>query len=41
MVPDSDLKLGQIRLLEVDHSLVLPVLTHVRVLVTATDVLHA
>jgi len=41
MVPDSDLKLGQIRLLEVDNSLVLPVLTHVRVLVTATDVLHA
>jgi len=41
MVPDTDLKLGQIRLLEVDHSLVLPVLTHVRVLVTATDVLHA
>lgn len=40
MVPEDDLKVGQLRLLEVDNSLVLPILTHVRVLVTATDVLH-
>jgi cytochrome c oxidase subunit 2 len=41
MVPDSDLTTGQIRLLEVDHSILLPILTHIRILVTATDVLHA
>lgn len=40
MIPEDDLKLGQIRLLEVDNSLVLPILTHIRVLVTANDVLH-
>lgn len=40
MVPEDDLRLGQIRLLEVDNSLVLPINTHIRVLVTANDVLH-
>jgi len=40
MIPDDDLELGQLRLLEVDNSLVLPIHTHIRVLVTATDVLH-
>lgn len=40
MVPESDLELGQLRLLEVDNRLVLPVNTHLRVIVTATDVLH-
>jgi len=41
MVPEFDLKLGQLRLLEVDNRVVLPTNTHVRVLVTAADVLHS
>ena len=40
MVPDSDLELGQIRLLEVDNPIKLPEDTHVRFIVTSTDVLH-
>ncbi|MBS1758349.1 MAG: hypothetical protein JSU03_13820 [Bacteroidetes bacterium] len=40
MIPDSDLKLGEFRLLEVDNRVVVPVETHVRVIVTAADVLH-
>lgn len=40
MVPDSDLELGQFRLLEVDNSAMVPVDCHVRVIVTADDVLH-
>jgi cytochrome c oxidase subunit 2 len=41
MVPTSDLVLGSFRLLEVDNRVVLPVSTHIRVLVTAADVLHS
>lgn len=41
MIPESDLKRGQLRLLEVDNRIVLPVNTHVRVLLTSTDVIHA
>ncbi|MBS0186152.1 MAG: hypothetical protein JSS34_07455 [Proteobacteria bacterium] len=40
MIPESDLKVGEFRLLEVDNKLIVPVDTHVRVIVTATDVLH-
>jgi cytochrome c oxidase subunit 2 len=40
MLPETDLESGQLRLLEVDNRLVLPVDTHIRVIVTATDVLH-
>lgn len=40
MLPEEDLELGQLRLLEVDNPIVLPVNTHVRVIVTAADVLH-
>ena len=40
MVPESDLKVGEFRLLEVDNKLIVPVDTHIRVIVTATDVLH-
>ena len=40
MVPESDLKVGDFRLLEVDNKLIVPVDTHIRVIVTATDVLH-
>ena len=41
MIPESDLKLGDFRLLEVDNNLIVPVDTHVRVIVTAADVLHS
>jgi cytochrome c oxidase subunit 2 len=40
MIPDSDLESGQSRLLEVDNSIILPENTHVRFIVTSTDVLH-
>jgi cytochrome c oxidase subunit 2 len=40
MVPTDDLEPGGLRLLEVDNRVVLPVNTHVRVLVTASDVIH-
>ena len=40
MVPESDLEIGGFRLLEVDNALVVPVDTHIRVIVTAADVLH-
>lgn len=41
MVPTSDLVRGSFRLLEVDNRVILPVNTHIRVLVTAADVLHS
>ncbi len=41
MIPEEDLTGGGLRLLEVDNRLVLPVNTHIRVLVTAADVLHS
>jgi len=40
MVSDDDLQPGQLRLLEVDNRVVVPTHTHIRVLVTAADVLH-
>lgn len=41
MVKDADLKPGQMRLLEVDNQVVVPVDTNVRLYTTASDVLHA
>ena len=41
MVPVADLETGGLRLLEVDNRLIVPILTQVRVLVTADDVLHS
>jgi len=41
IVPDKDIKPGQHRLLEVDNRIVLPIDTNIRLLMTATDVLHA
>ena len=41
MVPEAELKLGDRRMLEVTESVVLPVNTYVRVLVTSADVLHS
>lgn len=37
----EDLEEGQLRLLNVDNNLVLPAKTHIRVLVTGADVMHA
>ena len=37
----EDLEEGQLRLLSVDNNLVLPAKTHIRVLVTGADVMHA
>lgn len=39
-VQDEELEEGQLRLLEVDNRLVLPVNTHVRVVITSNDVMH-
>jgi len=41
MLPEDDLTQGSFRLLEVDHRVTLPVNSHIRVLVTAADVLHS
>jgi cytochrome c oxidase subunit 2 len=41
MLPEDELSLGQLRLLEVDNSVVLPVGIYVRVNVTASDVIHS
>jgi heme/copper-type cytochrome/quinol oxidase subunit 2 len=41
MILEEDLNIGEFRLLEVDHRVVLPTHTHIRVLVTSTDVLHS
>jgi heme/copper-type cytochrome/quinol oxidase subunit 2 len=41
MVREEDLKVGELRLLEVDNRLVVPVNTHVRVVLTAADVIHS
>jgi heme/copper-type cytochrome/quinol oxidase subunit 2 len=41
MLPDDELELGQLRLLEVDNSVVLPVGAYVRINVSAADVLHS
>ena len=41
MIPEDDLDMeGYLRLLEVDNRVVLPVNTHIRIIVTAADVLH-
>ncbi len=41
MVADEDLEAGQPRLLQTDTAVVLPVDTRIRILVTASDVLHS
>jgi cytochrome c oxidase subunit 2 len=40
MTPVDELEDGQLRLLEVDNRLVLPVDTHIRIVVTGADVIH-
>nr|ANW84156.1 cytochrome c oxidase subunit II [Parus monticolus] len=41
MIPTADLPLGHFRLLEVDHRVIVPTGSTVRVIVTADDVLHS
>nr|YP_010960512.1 cytochrome c oxidase subunit II [Monolene sessilicauda]WNH37915.1 cytochrome c oxidase subunit II [Monolene sessilicauda] len=41
MIPTQDLNPGEFRLLEVDHRMVVPAESPIRVLVTAEDVLHS
>ena len=41
MIPELEIKPGQHRLLEVDNKIVLPVDTNIRLLFTASDVLHS
>ena len=40
IIPESDLEDGQLRLLEVDNRVVVPVDTHTRFIVSSTDVIH-
>ncbi len=41
IIQQADLKPGQLRLLDVDNPLVVPIHTNVKVLVTSTDVIHS
>jgi cytochrome c oxidase subunit 2 len=41
MIPTADLEIGQLRLLEVDNRVVLPINTHIRLIITSSDVLHS
>jgi cytochrome c oxidase subunit 2 len=41
MLPTEDLSKGNLRLLEVDNRIILPINTHIRIIVTAADVLHS
>lgn len=41
IIPTRDLERGDYRLLEVDHRVVLPINTDIRVLVTSADVIHS
>nr|QQP21478.1 cytochrome c oxidase subunit II [Tipula melanomera gracilispina] len=41
MIPTSDLKLNEFRLLDVDNRIILPLNTQIRILVSAADVLHS
>ncbi len=41
MLPLSDLKIGEIRLLEVDNRVVIPILTETRIIICRADVLHS
>lgn len=41
MLPEDELEQGQLRLLEVDNPIYLPVGTHIRLVITSEDVLHS
>jgi cytochrome c oxidase subunit 2 len=40
MIPSDSLKLGQLRLLEVDNKVLLPTNTHIQVITSSVDVIH-
>ena len=40
MIPSSDLEVGDLRLLEVDNKIMVPLNTEIRVVVTGADVIH-
>jgi hypothetical protein len=40
MLPEEDLEEGGLRMLEVDNRVILPELTHVRFVITSSDVIH-
>nr|GEY93527.1 cytochrome oxidase subunit 2, mitochondrial [Tanacetum cinerariifolium] len=40
-IPEDDLELGQLRLLEVDNRVVIPAKSHIRIIVTSAYVLHS
>lgn len=41
MLPEEELSIGDLRLLEVDNFLLLPTKVHIRLLITSSDVIHA
>jgi cytochrome c oxidase subunit 2 len=41
MIPESDLELGQFRLLDVDNRVIIPVDCHIRFITTGADVIHS
>jgi cytochrome c oxidase subunit 2 len=41
MTPTDELKKGDLRLLEVDNRVIVPINTHIRIIVSAADVLHS
>lgn len=41
MINESELEPGQLRLLEVDYQVVVPIKKHIRMLITSVDVLHS
>ncbi len=41
MIPEEDLTYGQLRLLEVDNRMIVPINTHIRLIISAADVLHS
>lgn len=38
-MPESDLEQGQLRMLEVDNRVIIPELTHTRIVISAADVI--
>ena len=40
-MPESDLEEGALRMLEVDNRVILPVSTHVRIIIGSDDVIHS
>lgn len=40
IIPESDLEEGRFRMLEVDNRVVIPELTHTRIVISAADVIH-